>query len=89
MALLVFDVSGSLNLDDFFKFFKLSEEEILERDQDVDTIAGWVTQVIGQIPKVGQNVSMGNWSLEVLEVKHRRIHRVRVQVTEREKVVED
>ncbi len=85
----VFDVSGSLNLDDFFKFFKLSEEEILERDQDVDTIAGWVTQVIGQIPKVGQNVSMGNWSLEVLEVKHRRIHRVRVQVTEREKVVED
>ncbi len=84
-----FDVSGSLNLDDFFKFFRLSEEEILERDQDVDTIAGWVTQVIGQIPKVGQNVRMGALSLEVLEVKHRRIHLLRVQATEKENILED
>jgi len=27
----MFDVSGSINLDDFFKFFKLKEEDILEK----------------------------------------------------------
>ncbi len=77
----VYDVSGSLNLDDFFKFFKI-EENLLEKDQDVDTLAGLVTQLIGQLPKIGQSVNIHNLNLEVREVKHRRIHLVRVQVVE-------
>jgi len=76
----LFDVSGALNLDDFFKFFKLKEEDILDKDQDVDTLAGLVTQLIGQLPKVGQSVNISGLNLEVKEVKHRRIHLVRVKV---------
>lgn len=78
----LFDVSGALNLDDFFKFFKLKEEDILDNDQDVDTLAGLVTQLIGQLPKVGQSVNISGLNLEVKEVKHRRIHLVRVKVLE-------
>lgn len=78
----VYDVSGSLNLGDFFKFFKLRGEDILESDQDVDTLAGLVTQFIGQLPKVGQSVVVGGLNLEVHEVKHRRIHMIRVQILE-------
>lgn len=78
----VFDISGSLNLDDFFKFFKLRAEDILDEEQDVDTLAGLVTQLIGQLPKVGQSVNLSGLNLEVKEVKHRRIHLVRVKVLE-------
>jgi CBS domain containing-hemolysin-like protein len=77
-----YDVSGSLNLDDFFDFFKLKEEDVLENNQDVDTLAGWVTQIIGQLPKVGQHVEVSGLNLEVKEVKHRRIHMIRVKILE-------
>lgn len=83
----IFDVSGSINLDDFFKFFKLREEDVLENDQDVDTLAGLITQMIGQLPKVGQSVNVSGLNLEVQEVKHRRIHLVRVQILERSNLV--
>lgn len=87
----LYDVSGSLNLDDFFDFFKLNlnTEETLEKDQESDTIAGWVTQLIGQIPKVGQSVRINGLQLEVSEVKHRRIHKVKVQVLSEDVQEED
>ncbi len=87
----LYDVSGSLNLDDFFDFFKLNlnTEDTLEKDQESDTIAGWVTQLIGQIPKVGQSVRINGLQLEVSEVKHRRIHMIRVQVLSEETQDED
>ena len=49
-------------------------------DQDVDTIAGWVTQLVGQMPSVGQKTQIASINLEVLEVKSRRIDLLRVEV---------
>lgn len=77
-----YDVAGSLNLDDFFKFFKLSrvEGENIERGEDVDTLAGWITQLVGQMPKSGQKVKVAALRMEVLGVKHHRINQVRVSI---------
>lgn len=81
----LFDVSGSLNLEDFFDFFKLEKQDILKDEQEVDTLSGWVTQLLGQIPKVGQKVQTSGLSLEVKEVRHRRIHMVRIKILEAKK----
>lgn len=77
-----YDVSGSLNIDDFFKFFKLNrlEEKYIELGEDVDTLAGWITQLVGQMPKSGQKVKVAALSMEVLGVKHHRINQVRVRI---------
>ena len=45
---------------------------------DVDTIAGWMTQLLGDLPEVGQTVTHGPLTIEVTEVERHRIERLRV-----------
>lgn len=75
-----FKVAGSMNIDEFFDFFEMDLQQLQESEkgEDVDTLAGWVTQLIGQMPKQGQKVQVGHLKLEVLEVSKRRIHALKV-----------
>jgi CBS domain containing-hemolysin-like protein len=75
----VYDVSGAVNLDEFMDYFELDEKEI-ETD-DADTLAGWLTNLVSELPKVGQSVSAGPLTMEVTEVDRHRIERVRVTRT--------
>lgn len=75
----VYDVSGSVNIDEFLDFFDVDAQNLsIEREQDVDTIAGWLTQLLGDMPKIGQNTTIGPLNIEVTEVERHRIQRVRV-----------
>jgi putative hemolysin len=82
----VFHASGSIHIDEFIEFFKLKDEDFLKTEQydqqDVDTLAGWITQLIGQMPRTGQKVTVGPLVLEVIEVKNRRINLVKVEITQ-------
>lgn len=82
----MFEVSGAINIDAFFEFFNIEESNLNEeqKGEDVDTLAGWITQMIGQMPKPGQKVQVGNLNLEVLEVSQRRIDLVKVEKNSRE-----
>lgn len=75
-----YEVSGSMNIDEFFEYFHIKKENLSEEQQDesIDTLAGWATQLIGEMPKVGQQVKVKNLSLELLEVSNRRIDIIRV-----------
>ena len=76
----VFEVSGAIHIEEFLDFFELTEESLGERhEEDIDTLSGWITQLIGQLPKKGQTVRIGPLYLEVLSTSNRRIERVRVQ----------
>lgn len=79
-----FDVSGSVNISDFVDYFDLDEAFEKEAEGDVDTIAGWMTQVLGNLPEVGQASSYGSISIEVTDVDRHRIERLRVvrQITQ-------
>ncbi|NRA45189.1 MAG: HlyC/CorC family transporter [Oligoflexales bacterium] len=93
----VYEVAGSMNIDEFFEHFKVDEKTLKEsqKGEDVDTLAGWVTQLIGEMPKPGQIVDVGPLNLEVLEVSQRRIdivkviERVEAKNTEEERAAED
>lgn len=75
----VYEVSGAIGIDEFTEYFKLPEEIIEEQlRMEADTLAGLLTQVIKEIPKVGQKVDIGNVFIEVSEVSSNRIQRVRV-----------
>ena len=71
----VYEVSGSINIDDFVEYFHIDLAHLSEDQKilEVDTLAGWVTQLIGQMPRVGQKVSVGSCLIEVSKVEKHRI----------------
>lgn len=73
----VYEVLGAVNLEEFMDYFKLDEKEIAT--DDADTLAGWLTNLVSDLPKVGQTVSTGPLEMEVMEVDRHRIERVRVR----------
>ena len=77
----IFEVSGSLNIDEFIDYFDIEIDQIDDeiKPQDADTMAGWITQLVRQMPKNGQNVEILNFSFEVVDVKNRRIEMLRVK----------
>jgi putative hemolysin len=81
----VFEVSGSTNLDDFLDHFAITSaaEDTDEDVEDVDTVAGFVTQLVGQMPKVGQKTEFGGLQFEVTKVKQHRIQTVKVERLEK------
>lgn len=74
-----YEVSGAIGIDEFTEYFKLSEKDIEEQlEVEADTLAGLLTHVIKEMPKVGQTVKIGNTTIEVSKVGNNRIKRLRV-----------
>lgn len=69
-------VSGGVGLDDFADHFKLESFE-----HDADTLAGWITDMTKEMPKVGQTVEYEHLKIEISEVDLRRVLRVHVHST--------
>jgi CBS domain containing-hemolysin-like protein len=74
----IYDVAGSVNIGEFVEYFNLDASFEEEAEGDVDTIAGWMTQLLGNLPEVGQTVTHGPLTIEVTEVERHRIERLRV-----------
>jgi putative hemolysin len=78
----IYDVLGQMNLDEFLDFFDIEPSQIhAESEQDAETVAGYMIQVIGDLPKVGQSTTIGPLTCEVSQVSRHRIERVRVHKT--------
>ena len=74
------EVAGSMNIDEFFDYFEIDKSNLNEdqSEEGVDTVAGWVMQLIGEMPKSGQKVQVEPFELEVIEVSQRRIDFIKV-----------
>lgn len=46
---------------------------------DYETIAGYLTSILGRIPEAGELISSGGWEFEVLDATRQRVARVRVR----------
>jgi CBS domain containing-hemolysin-like protein len=78
----IYDVMGQMNLDEFLDFFEINPEQIhKEGVQEAETVAGYMIQVTGDLPKVGQSTVIGPLTCEVSQVVRHRIERVRVRKT--------
>ena len=74
----VYDVDGSASFDDFCDFFEIEEET------DNVSVGGWVTELLGKLPEVGDEVTFENLKLLVTEVDSHRVENIKVtrQITE-------
>ncbi len=73
-----FDVAGYVNITEFMEYFELDESFAKDVEGEVDTMAGWMTQLLGHLPEVGQTLIHGDLTFEVTEVDRHRIERLRV-----------
>lgn len=74
----VFDVAGSVSISDFMDYFDLEDQFIQEVEGEVETIGGWMTLLLGDLPEVGQTVTQETLTIEVVEVSRHRIEKIRV-----------
>lgn len=71
----VFHVLGSTNIYEFFDHFGITEDQFTPEDlQDADTIGGFVSKRLGQLPEAGQKIPVFQLQVEVLQVTRHRVH---------------
>ena len=78
-----YEVSGAVNIQEFVDYFNLAdtvnEDEKEKLEAEVDTVGGWITEIVGELPEVGQKVKFGHLNIEVTEVDQRRIEKLLVE----------
>lgn len=67
-------VSGSMPVGEFADRLGIK----LPDDMRYETVAGLVLEVAGELPRVGQHVTVGGWRIEVIDLDGRRIDKLLV-----------
>lgn len=80
---------GKILLNDFYKITDIDESVFEKVTEDVETLAGLVLELKGEIPKKGDKVSMGPYEFEVVAVDNRRINKIRFHVNEEARKTEE
>lgn len=68
-----YTLSGDLSIREWEELFRLDLPEV-----SVETIGGLMAELLGHIPRVGEEVRYQNIRLEVLEISHFRVKNVRL-----------
>ena len=77
----IHDVAGSCNIDEFLEYFDIDENTIADKPDDgIDTLAGWIVALLGELPEIGKTLRIGPLNVEVTDVERQRIRRVRVSL---------
>lgn len=75
----IYDIAGSYHTDEFLEFFDIDPNDVTEKPEEgIDTIGGWITSLLGELPEVGKTVRIGPLTVEISDVERHRVKRVRV-----------
>jgi len=75
----VFEVGGSLSKNDFNRFFESKNADI-EIVSESNTVGGWVYELFGKIPEVGESVASGRVKITVTGMDGKRIGKIRGEI---------
>lgn len=75
----IYRVSGEVSKADFNRFFE-DENTDCEIDGDFNTVGGWVLELFGKIPEVGDKVETEHFKITVESINHRRIGDMKFQL---------
>ena len=74
-----FEAYGEDSLGSLRRYFADREIEV-EIDSEAHTVAGWVLELFGSIPKNGDTTSSDGFKVTVLETAELRINKVRIEL---------
>lgn len=69
---------GKTLLTDFFRWTDIDEDELENVTEEVETLAGLVLELKGEIPKRGEKISYRHYTFEVVNADKRRIKQIKV-----------
>jgi len=67
-------------LNDFFKIAEISKEDFVKKTEDVETLAGLILELKGEMPKKNERIGYGRYVFEVTSVDNRRIKKVKLYI---------
>lgn len=79
-----FTFEGKTALDDFFETLAVDPQEYEEYIGDAETVAGFVLELMDEIPVVGQQVKCRSLNFQVVELQRQRISKIKVTLTPEE-----
>ena len=82
-----FIVKGDTNIDDFYNYFGLDPDKLLE--DDYSTVSGWVVDKLGRFAEVGDVVSNGPIKLTVTKCKEYTVTEALVRWNKKKPVITD
>jgi CBS domain containing-hemolysin-like protein len=75
---------GKTLLSDFCKILSIDDDDFAEVEGDADSLAGLLLELKGDFPKVGEKISYGKYTFEILAIEERRISKVKVVIHSKE-----
>lgn len=73
---------SKISLNDFFKVIETDGEEFEKARGDAETLAGFLLEINGLIPKKGDKISYGKYKFEIVAADMRKIEKVKLVVAE-------
>ena len=73
-----FVFEAKIQLNDFFKIEDIEENDFLKITDEVETLAGLILEIKGEMPQKLERIGYGRYVFEILSVDHRRIKKVKL-----------
>ncbi len=77
---------AKIMLNDFYKITDIDEEDFIKLTDEVETLAGLILELKGEIPAKGDKVTHGRYQFEVTAVDKRRIQKVKLHIKTDEEI---
>lgn len=71
---------GKTLLTDVCKILNIEDTEFADAEGDADSLAGLLLEIKGDFPSIHERIEYKNYSFEIVEIKERRISRIKVTV---------
>ncbi len=75
-----FEVYGEVSLNSLRRFFNTRDIDV-EIESEANTVAGWVLELFGSIPKSGDAHTTDSFKIIVLEAVTPRVNKIRIELT--------
>lgn len=73
----VFTVDGNAQLDDMFEYFSFGGDE---DNFEANTVSGWITEILGEIPPANTSIDYKNLKIEVVKATVKRVLLIKVTI---------
>ena len=73
-----FVFEAKIQLNDFFKIDEIEENDFARVTDEVETLAGLILEIKGEIPQKSERIGYGRYVFEILAVDNRRIKKVKL-----------
>jgi gliding motility-associated protein GldE len=73
-----FIFEAKILLNDFFKIDEINEEDFVKVTDEVETLAGLILELKGDIPAKNERIGFGRYVFEIMAVDNRRIKKVKL-----------